>query len=246
MFKKPTPLVLGMIVALVAIFVVFGLGSRLSDSLAAIYGTLALIPALVVQGQQVWSVVTYALLHDLASPFHLIFNCLILYWFGPDHETRWGKPRFATFCAVAALVGGVFPTVAYALGLSNASVVGASAITSALTLSWGLSNKDRPINFFFVPMKGIHLVYIMLAFELLNAVSHSGVSAASHFGGMAVGYLLGDASPLRQWFLQRRLRSLQKQSAALRGMRLGKADPGLRVIQGGASSARKPRKEDLN
>lgn len=245
MFKKPTPLVLGMIVALVAIFVVFGLGSRLSDSLGAVYTSMALIPALVLQGQQLWSVVTYAVLHDLASPFHLVFNCLAFYWFGPDHETRWGKGRFALFCGAAALVGGLFPVAAFALGLSNASVVGASAITSALTLSWGLANKDRPINFFFVPMKGIHLVYIMLALELLNAVSHSGVSAASHFGGMAVGYLLGDASPLRNWYLQRRLKSLQKQSAALRGMRLGKADPGLRVIQGGASS-KKPRKEDLN
>ncbi len=244
MWKKPTPLVLASIVVLVATFAVFGLGSRISDSLEALYGSLALVPALVARGQQLWSVVTYALLHDLGSPFHLVFNCLALYWFGPDHETRWGKGRFALFCGAAALVGGLFPVAAYALGLSNASVVGASAVTSALTLSWGLANKDRPINFFFVPMKGIHLVYILLALELLNAVSLSGVSAASHFGGMAVGWLLGDGSPFRGWYLQRRLKSLQKQSAALKGMRLGKADPGLRVIEGGAG--KRPRKEDLN
>jgi membrane associated rhomboid family serine protease len=244
MFRKPTPLVLAMIIALVATFVVFGLGSRLAEGLGDVFSSLALVPGRVVRGEQVWSVFTYALLHDLTSPFHLVFNCLILYWFGPDHETRWGKSRFAIFCAVAALVGGLFPVAAFAVGLSDASVVGASAVTSALTLSWGLANKDRPINFFFVPMKGIHLVWIMLGFELLNAVSLSAVSAASHFGGMAVGWLLGDASPLRRWYLQRKLRNLQSSSAALRGMRLGKGEPGLRVIEGGA--ARKPRKEDLN
>jgi len=244
MFKKPTPLVLGMIAVLVATFVVFGLGSRISPALADAFGAMVLVPELVLQGKQVWSVFTYALLHDLTSPFHLVFNCLALYWFGPDHEARWGKRRFALFCLVAAVVGGLFPLIPYALGLSNAAVVGASAVTSALTLSWGLANRDRQIQFFFFPIKGIQLVWIMLAFELLNAVSHSGVSAAAHFGGMAVGWLLGDASPFRRWFLQRRLRALQSQSAALRGVRLGKADPGLRVIEGGAG--RKPRKEDLN
>lgn len=244
MFRKPTPLVLALLVVLVATFVVFGLGSRLSESLGQAYGLLALVPERVLAGQQPWSVLTYALLHDLQSPFHLVFNGLVLYWFGPDHETRWGRGRFALFVAVAALAGGLLPVIAYALGLSSASVVGFSAVTSALTLSWGLANRDKQVYLFFFPVKGIQLVWIMLAFELLNAVSHSGVSAASHFGGMAVGWLMGDASPLRRWFLQRRLRNLQAQSAALRGVRLGKADPGLRVIEGGAG--RKPRKEDLN
>jgi membrane associated rhomboid family serine protease len=244
MFRKPTPLVLAILVALVATFVLFGLGSRVSDGLAEVYGVLALVPSRVLAGEQPWSVLTYALLHDLSSPFHLVFNGLVLYWFGPEHEARWGKGRFAAFVVVAALVGGVFPVAAYALGLSSASVVGFSAVTSALTLSWGLANRDRQVYLFFFPVKGIQLVWIMLAFELLNAVSHSGVSAAAHFGGMAVGWLMGDASPLRRWMLQRRLRSLQAQSVALRGVRLGKADPGLRVIEGGAG--RKPRKEDLN
>jgi len=244
MFKKPTPIVLGMLVVFLAAFVAFGLGARISPAMGAVFNTLELAPELVLRGQQLWGVLTYALLHDLSSPFHLLFNGLTLYWFGPDCERRWGKQRFILFCLVAALVGGVFPVVATALGLSNAHVVGASAICSALVVSWGLAHRDQEVRFFFFPMKGIHLVFLMIAIELLNAISFSGTSAAAHFGGMAVGYLLGDASPLRKWFLQRKLKSLQAQSVALRGMRLGKGEPALRVIEGGAG--RKPRKEELN
>ena len=244
MFKKPTPIVLGMLIVLLVSFVGFALGARISPSVGVLYGKLELAPELVLKGEQLWSLVTYVLLHDLSSPFHLIFNGLALYWFGPDCETRWGKQRFALFCFVAALVGGIFPVVATALRLSEAHVVGVSAVCSALVLTWGLANRDRQVNFFFIPMKGIHLVFIMLGLELLNAVSFSATSAAAHFGGMAVGYLLGDASPFRKWFLQRKLKSLQAQSVALRGMRLGKGEPALRVIEGGAG--RKPRKDELN
>lgn len=244
MFKKPTPIVLGMLIAFVVIFVGFGIGTRLSDSVAALYASMELAPELVLQGRQLWGLLTYALLHDMQSPYHLIFNGLTLYWFGPECESRWGKQRFILFCLVAAFVGGVFAVVATVLGLTSAHVVGASAICTGLVLSWGLANRDRQVNFFFFPMKGIHLVLLMIALELLNAVSLSAVSASAHFGGMAVGYFLGDASPLRKWFLQRKLRSLQSQSAALRGMRLGKGEPALRVIEGGAG--RKPRKDELN
>ncbi len=244
MFKKPTPIVLGMLVTFVVIFVGFGIGARVSPSVGELFVAMQLAPELVLQGKQLWGVLSYALLHDMQSPFHLIFNGLTLYWFGPDCETRWGKQRFILFCLVAALVGAVFPVVVTAVGLSSAHVLGASAICSALVVSWGLANRDRQVNFFFFPMKGIHLVLIMLGMELLNAVSFSGTSAAAHFGGMTVGYLLGDASPLRKWFLQRKLKSLQAQSTALRGMRLGKGEPTLRVIQGGAG--RKPRKDELN
>jgi len=244
MFKKPTPIVFGMLVVLVLSFVGFGIGMRISPSVGALRALLVLDPALVLRGEQLWGVLTSWLLHSMESPFHLIFNCLSLYWFGPDCEARWGKQRFILFCLVAELVGSVFVVAVAAAGLSSTPVVGASGICSALVLSWGLHNRDRQVNFFFFPMKGIHLVFLMLAMELLNAVSFSGTSAASHFGGMAVGYLLGDASPFRKWFLQRKLKTLQSQSAALRGMRLGKGEPALRVIQGGAG--RKPRKDELN
>jgi membrane associated rhomboid family serine protease len=244
MFKKPTPIVLGMLVTFVAIFVAAGIGVRVSPSAATLYASLRLDPELVLQGKQLWSLFTYALLHDMSSPFHLVFNGLTLYWFGPECETRWGKQRFVLFSLVAAIVGAVFVVVVAALGLSGTPVVGASAICSALVLSWGLANRDRQVNFFFFPMKGIHLVFLMIGLEILNAISFSGTSAAAHFGGMAVGYLLGDASPLRRWFLQRKLKSLQSQSVALRNVRLGKGEPALRVIEGGAG--RKPRKEELN
>ena len=244
MFKKPTPIVLGMLVTFVVSFAAFGVGMRISPEVAALYDALTLSPLRIVHGRQLWGVVSYALLHDLTSPFHLVFNCLSLYWFGPEAEARWGARRFALFCLATTVVGALFAVAAHIAHLSDADVVGASAITTGLILAWALANRDRQVMFFFFQVKGIQLVWILIGFEILNAISLSGTSAACHFGGMLVGWLGSDVSPLRRWILQRKLRSLTAQSTALRGVRLGKADPGLRVIQGGAG--RRPRKDELN
>jgi membrane associated rhomboid family serine protease len=239
-FARPTPVVLWTIGALVVSFVGFAIAMRVSDLARELYSALALQPDLVVGPPwRVWTLVTYGLLHGLDNIWHLVFNCLVLYWFGPGQERAWGARAFVAFMVAAAFVGGLFVVAAYAIGLSRSPVVGISAVTAGLTLAWGLANKDAQVFFFFFRMKGIQLVYIMIGIEILQAVSFSPISAAAHFGGMAVGGLVS-WGPARRWWLQRRLGRLQREAASLRSQkpRSSAAASGFRVIEGGGGDGR--------
>lgn len=234
-FPRPTPVVFTTLVTLLAIFIVSAVGVRFSETGRALYTALELNPALVLIEGKVWTLVTYALLHSLESPFHLVFNGLALYWFGPTMESRWGQRRFLVFMLVAALVGGLFILGAYAVGLASSRVVGASAITTALVVAWGFTFPDREVFFFFFRLTGKQLIYVTIALEVLNALSFSGVSAAAHFGGILVGFLYGESTPLRRYYLKLRLKRLEAQSAALRASPAKRraGSPDLRIIPGG-------------
>ena len=147
--------------------------------------------AAVLNEGRVWTILTYALLHDLTSYFHMALNCLLLYFFGPELERRWGRRRFILFTVLTALAGGLFVVIGWFIGLAKGVVIGASAICFGLLVAWGLTYKDRQILFFFVlPMRGIHMVWLSVAMAVLESISLGSVSAAAHFGGMAMGAML--------------------------------------------------------
>lgn len=247
-FGRPTPVVFATLITLLAFFVVGAVAVRFSALGESIWSALALNPALVIEEKRVWTLVTYALLHSLGSPMHLVFNGLALYFFGPTMESRWGSRRFAVFMLVSAVVGALFVMATYLVGLGGVPVVGASAITVGLVVAWGFTFPDREVYFFFFPLRGIHLVYVTIAFEVLNALSFSGVSASAHFGGIFVGFLYGDTSPLRRLYLKAKLRRLQAQAASHSGAapRRRSGGPDLRVVSGGRSDAPPKDKRYLN
>lgn len=234
-FVRPTPVVLATLITLVAMFIVTAIVSRFDEG--AFYRLLVLDPARFFPEHRYWTLFSAALLHSLMSPGHLVFNCLAFYFFGPDLETRWGARKFIAFMLLAELTGSLFVLSTHFLGLGSSPVVGASSITAGLIIAWAYTYPQREIYFFFMlPLKGIHLVYVTLAFEVLNALSLSSVSAASHFGGMLVGFFFGEMSPGRRFYLKLRLKHLQSQSAKVAGSGAARgrsASPPLRLIHGG-------------
>jgi membrane associated rhomboid family serine protease len=246
--RRPTPVVGATLAVLLAVFVASTLAVRFVPGAGDLYQALMLVPAATLHGARLWTVLTMALLHSLDDPFHLIFNGLVLYFFGPDLEERWGRGRFVLFMVLCALGGSAFVLCASALGLTpeSYSVVGFSGVTMGVTTAWGLTYPDRQMYFFFFPLRGLHLVYLTLALQVLSALSFSNVSAACHFGGMAAGalYASTQGGPLRRWWLQRRLGRLQAQAGALRGTAAARraAGPALRVIKGGGGDAPKDKR----
>ena len=245
--RRPTPVVFATLVVLLAFFVVFAIAVRVVQPGGGdAYDALSLEPALVLSGQHLWSLLTYALLHSLSDTDHLLFNALVFYFFACDLEELWGRGRFVLFMVLTALGGAAFVVVGSALHLSAApSVVGFSAVVMATTTAWGLTYPDREMFLIFFQMRGITLVYLTLALQVLTALSFSRVSAAAHFGGMAAGaaFAMTQRGPLRRWWLQRRLARLEAQRDALRGERPRRAGAhGLRVIQGGAADPPKDKR----
>jgi membrane associated rhomboid family serine protease len=235
---------------LLAVWVATVVAVRITPAGEAVYHALSLEPRAVFQGQHLWSLLTYALLHSLEDTDHLLFNGLVFYFFGPELEELWGRGRFVAFMVLAALGGAAFFLAASALGLSRAgAVVGFSGVVMAVTTAWGLTYPDREMFLLFFRMKGLHLVYVTIALQLLTALSFSNVSAAAHFGGIATGaaWVMTQRGPLRRWWLQRRLARLQAQSASLRGVSARRASgPALRVIKGGGGDEPPKDKRYLN
>lgn len=188
--RRPTPIVIAILATLVVSFVVVALVVRFAEFGPGLYEALRLDPAGVLDGR-VWTLVTYALLHDLVSPMHLVWNGLLLFFFGPELEERWGRNRFVLFLVLTILGGGLGVMTSHLLGLSSNPVVGASAFVEGLMVAWGLTFRDRTFLMMFVlPMRGIHMVWLAVGLGVLDAVSFGPVSASAHFGGMAMAALL--------------------------------------------------------
>jgi membrane associated rhomboid family serine protease len=203
---------------------------------------LFLIPAAVFERGHVWQPFTYVFLHAPEQPFHLIWNMLWLWMFGAPLERWWGAKRLVTAYAVCALSGAAF-TLAVALlietpvlgwlssGFWTRPHVGASGAVMGLTIAWGIVFANEEMNMLFLGrMKGKTFVLIIVAIELLIALSFDSTSSTSHFGGMIGAFVLckglwrpsrwGDS--FRRWKLKRDRRRIERELRILEG---GKKDP---------------------
>jgi membrane associated rhomboid family serine protease len=159
-----------------------------------------LVPERVVSGFWVWQIFTYMFMHA-SGVFHILFNMLILWWFGAELEQRWGSKFFVTYylvCGVGAGVVYLIGTTLYAYITGNVSsmmtpLVGASGATYGLLLAYGLLFGERVIYFMMLfPMKAKYFTMIIGGVELvtmMDAGSGSQVANLAHLGGLLVGFI---------------------------------------------------------
>ena len=233
-------------VTLVSVWLFFAVGINFGRAGERVFD--ALVGSNAILHGEIWRIFTAPLLHlpsGAGSVGHLLFNVMGLYFLGTTLEERWGWKRFlafiygsAVFAAVAqALICGFVPVPA----LQQPSFFGALAMVDAVCVAWALSYKNSQVRLFFVlPVSGIGLLlftlFINIMYILGSDAHHDGL--ITPLAGMLAGYLFGDTSPLRIWYLQRRFKKLQSESAVLRGARLAGAGPRLRAIEGGLSGSR--------
>jgi membrane associated rhomboid family serine protease len=141
---------------------------------------------------EVWRLLTYAFLHDVNNPLHIIFNMLFLWWFGSDMEDLYGPREFLAFYLTAALGGGVACCLAEFLGFGGGNVLGASGAVTAVMVLCAIHYPTRVIRlFFFLPIPIWLFVVFQVAqdvFTLLGKLD-TGVAVACHVGGAAFGLL---------------------------------------------------------
>lgn len=159
---------------------------------------MALTPYGLAQGK-VWTLVSYALLHD--GIIHLFFNCLGLFFIGREVAPLLGFSRFLQFYALAALVG-----AAVWLGVhfndAGVALTGASAALAAVFVLFACIYPEREITFLLflvlpVTLRPKVLAWGLLAFdtlgfvfsELPRAIFPSNIAHSAHLGGMLAGWL---------------------------------------------------------
>lgn len=161
----------------------------------------SLVPARVIFEFHIWELFTYMFLHSLQIT-HILFNMLMVWFFGAELEQRWGGKFFLFYY----LFTGVGAALLYCAGLgayaaftgSQAGlfipVIGASGAVFGLMLAQGILFGERVIYFFMLfPMKMRYFVMLMggiqIASLLTSGVSGGEVAYLAHIGGLVSGYI---------------------------------------------------------
>jgi membrane associated rhomboid family serine protease len=140
---------------------------------------------------KVWTVLTYACLHDLSSLLHIHGNLLGWYWFGPQAERALGTRSYLRLTLVAVVLGGVLQLGWEALSGREVGVVGSSAAVMALLAHFAWSHPDARVLLFFVfPVRTQHLVPILLGLDALLSLTGSPVAVFAHAGGVLAAWYL--------------------------------------------------------
>jgi membrane associated rhomboid family serine protease len=143
---------------------------------------------LVMKGE-VWRLLTYAFLHDTQSLLHIVFNMLILWWFGREVEDLYGSREFLAFYLMAAVAGGVLYTLTEKLTLPpHHAALGASGAVTAVLVLFAIHYPTRVIYVMFVLPVPIWIFVIgSVVWDTYHWLSrnHSGVAVAAHLGGAA-------------------------------------------------------------
>jgi membrane associated rhomboid family serine protease len=140
-----------------------------------------------------WGAFTYMFLHG--DFWHLFMNMLVLFFFGPPLESRWGSREFLKYYFLCGLGG-----VALSFLFASYWIVGASAAIYGLMLAFALNWPNAPIYIWGIfPVKAKWLVGFLFAVSLMSAFGGAagGIAHFAHLGGIVTGffYLKSDWRP---------------------------------------------------
>lgn len=185
---RPTPMVKRILIANVVVFLVTPL------AVPELSTYLSFRPDRLLT--QFWGVFTYMFVHGDFG--HIFVNMLMVFFFGPPLESRWGGREFLRFYVVSGLGG-----VALYFLLSPAQpMIGASAACYGVMLAFAMNWPKAPIYVYAIfPVQARWLVAFFFVVSLLSGVGGAGGNVAhfAHLGGLLAGflYLKADWRPAR-------------------------------------------------
>jgi membrane associated rhomboid family serine protease len=153
-------------------------------------------PRKTVEQGQVWRLLTSTFCHDRYGLWHILFNMLILCWFGQRLERMYGSREFLLFYLAAAVCASLaFVGLAYYTG-SYVPAIGASGPIMAVMMVYTIFYPfEQFLLFWFFPVPlwallGLYMLYdlhpVLLA--LAGDPMFTGVAHGSHLGGLAFGF----------------------------------------------------------
>jgi membrane associated rhomboid family serine protease len=172
-----TPWVRRLLAANVAVFL-------LTMAFPLLPQALVLVPVLIPE--RPWTVVTYMFLH--AGFWHLCFNMIALYFFGPRVEERLGERHFIALYGFSGLMAALVSLVS----TPGAAIVGASGAIFGVMLAFA-RYWPRALIYVWgvVPIQARWFVIGMTALSLYFGFSglQPGLAHFAHLGGFLGGFL---------------------------------------------------------
>ena len=142
----------------------------------------------------VWQLFTFQFLHATPLPFHLIFNCIGLFFLGRLLEDRLGARAFLKLYFMSGFGGGLLQVLAtWGLGQPPAlGVVGASAGVMGLLAAYARLFPMQELTVWIIVFPVTLRAHYLMWFSLLisaygTLIPFSGLAHGAHLGGLLSG-----------------------------------------------------------
>jgi membrane associated rhomboid family serine protease len=154
-------------------------------SLAApgLMNAMTLVPAYALL--RPWTLVTYMFMH--ASPSHILFNMLGLFFFGPRVEQELGGARYLWLYFISGIMGAVLSFVFTPF----VAIVGASGAIYGVFLAFAyLWPREKIFIWGILPVEARWLIVGMTALSLFGGLGSEGnIAHFAHLGGFVGAYI---------------------------------------------------------
>lgn len=137
----------------------------------------------------IWQPLTYMFIHG--DIFHVLINMFVLWMFGSEMETIWGRRPFLKYYFITG-VGSGLVWLLFNVGNPYTVLIGASGAIYGILLAYGLMFPNREILLYFLfPIKVKYFVILLggIAFFSSMGAQTSNISHLTHLSGMAIGYI---------------------------------------------------------
>lgn len=166
-----------------------------------VFDLFGLSAAGVLESFKLWQPVTYMFLHS-AGIWHILFNCLIIWFIGSELEKIWGPKEFLKYYLTCGIGAGVLYVIVINLavnlfglnpGFMSVPTIGASGAVFGLLVAYGVIFGERMIYFMMLfPMKAKYFILLLAVVEIFTLITSGfggAVNNTAHLGGFIVGLL---------------------------------------------------------
>ena len=182
------------VVSLCIVLIILNIFFFIIQNRSSGFTTSWMLQASDIQGGEIWKLLTFQFLHG--GFFHLLINCLMIWFAGRQIEESLGKFKFLSLYLIAGIFGGLLQCSLTWIGfLSDHPVVGASAGVSGLIAAFAMLLWNRELTFllmFIIPitMKAKYLLLVLVGIDLVGLLAGgTGIAHGAHLGGVIWGVL---------------------------------------------------------
>lgn len=190
-FWATYPATKALIIGLIAIHLFRALLARASpDAWRAVYEIFLLHPERALKSFYIWQLATCALFHA-PGLMHLLFNALMIFFFGRMVEQRLGMKSYLYFCLAAAVTSSLAFLLESAILDQVNPMLGASGVAMGLIVLVALWYPRTTVLVFFVlPMPLWIVAVLAVVMNLLMLLElQGGIAHSAHLGGALYGFL---------------------------------------------------------
>lgn len=149
--------------------------------------------------QRPWTLITYFFTHDLNQIWHILFNMLVLYWFGKLFVEYLGSDKMIALYVLGGITGALIYLAAYNLipnppefltRSSGGVMVGASGAIFAVMV--GAATLLPNYSFYLMFFGPVRIKYIAAFYIIISFIGTTGSNAGgnlAHLGGALMGFI---------------------------------------------------------